>query len=46
MIGGECVEGVGKRAVLAGFQVPSRVVVFDTVTYKVISRGVKRHFYC
>lgn len=34
--------GGGNQAVLAGFHVPSRVVVFDAVTYKVISQGVKR----
>lgn len=30
-----------KRGAVTGFQVPSRVVVFDTVIDKVISRGVK-----
>lgn len=30
-----------KRDAVTGFQVPSKVVVFDTVIDKVISRGVK-----
>lgn len=30
-----------KRGAVTGFQVPSGVVVFDTVIDKVISRGVK-----
>lgn len=30
-----------KRGAVTGFQVPSRVVVFDAVIDKVISRGVK-----
>lgn len=38
----ECEEG----AVLAGTQVPSRVVGFDAVAYKVIIQGVKRPFFC
>lgn len=34
-----------KRGAVNGFQVPSGVVVFDTVIDKAISRGVKKHFF-
>lgn len=42
MIGGSVRRGWTKWAVLAAFQVPSRVGFFDAVLYKVISWGCKK----